>query len=286
MAERRPTRAGARGFTLVELVMTIALTAVVAVVAARLIAAPVSGYMDVQRRAGLVDSADTALTRVSRELRLALPNSVRTSAAGTAVEILQIRTGGRYRTEDGDPLDFTLGADTFDVIGTLPNAGDVVSDPAAVPGDCISGDTDCLVIYNTGQSGADAYAGDNVAALTAAAATSLGFTRTGGFPLASPQSRFYVVDGPLTYLCDPIAGTLRRYTGYAITTDQADVDTSGELLALGATAHLLVDGVADCDFDYQAGSATRDGLVTLRLGLLRSGERVSLLAQVHVSNLP
>ena len=285
MRDRGVTRS-LRGFTLVELVMAIALTAVVAVVVARFIATPVKGYMDVAQRAELVNAADTALARIGREVRLALPNSVRTSAAGTAVEVLLIRTGGRYRTEGGDPLDFSLGVDTFDVIGTLPDAADIVFDPAAIPGDCVLGATDCLVIYNTGQSGADAYAADNVAALTAAVATSLGFARTGGFPFASPQSRFYVVEGSLAYVCDLVAGTLRRHTGYPITADQSNVDSDAELLALGASAHLLADGLTDCDFAYQAGSATRDGLATLRIELSRGGEPVSLLTQIHVQNLP
>ena len=274
------------GFTLVELVMVIALTGVVAMATARFIAEPVRGYLDVQRRADLVDIADTALGRMGRELRLALPNSVRTSSAGTAVEMVRIRTGGRYRTEGSDPLDFTAASDTFDVIGTLPDAADVVFDPAAIPGDCVSGDTDCLVIYNTGQNGADAYAGDSVAALQAASATAITFTRAAPFSLSSPGARFYVTQGPVTFFCDPVGGTVRRYTGYPLTPNQSDVDTAAELVAAGASADLLVNRVTECRFDYQAGTATRGGLVTLRLAVSRDGEGVSLLQQVHVANLP
>ncbi len=275
------------GFTLIELVMVIVLTGIIAVVASRFIAQPVQGYLDSSRRAMLVDMADGALVRMSREVRLAIPNSVRVGAGGTALELLWMRTGARYRSEGpGDTLDFTLSADTFDVIGTLPDSASVVANPGAVPGDCASGAVDCLVIYNTGQPGADAYAQDNVAAIRAADASSVSFVAPAPFPLTSPGGRFYVVDSPVTYLCDPVSGTVRRFTGYALAANQADVDTAAELTGAGATSALLVDRVSGCNFSYVPGTATRGGLVTLSLSLSDSGERVALLQQVHVSNLP
>ena len=77
-------------------------------------------------RASLVDAADLALQRMSREVRLALPNSVRirsgtstgleTCAAGggtvCAVEILRTADGGQYRSDfDGTDNDVCAPAD-------------------------------------------------------------------------------------------------------------------------------------------------------------------------------
>ena len=66
------------GFTLIELVVVITLTGIVAVLAGQNIVAPIQGFIDLGRRAALVDEADLALSRMSREVQLALPNSVAT----------------------------------------------------------------------------------------------------------------------------------------------------------------------------------------------------------------
>ena len=53
-----------RGFTLVEAVMVIALTGIVAAIVAVFIRQPVQGYFDTVRRAELTDVADTAARRI------------------------------------------------------------------------------------------------------------------------------------------------------------------------------------------------------------------------------
>ena len=50
-------------------------------------------------RAALVSVADSALQRITRGIRLALPNSIRISGSSGALEFLRIRTGGRYRVD-------------------------------------------------------------------------------------------------------------------------------------------------------------------------------------------
>jgi len=76
------------GFTLIEMVVVIVLTSIIAAVVAVFIKIPVQGYVDSARRAEMTDIADTALRRVGRDLRLALPNSVRITDAGATIEIL------------------------------------------------------------------------------------------------------------------------------------------------------------------------------------------------------
>lgn len=277
-----------RGFTLIELVMVILIAAILAAVVGRFVSQPVQGYLNAQRRAGLVDLAQTALERMTRELRLALPNSVRVSGSGKAVEFLRILTGGRYRAQGpGDPLDFTASSDSFDVLGTLLDAGQVTAAPGASQADCANGVVDCVVIYNTGQPGADAYSQDNIAGVRAASGASVTFARSSPFPLTSSQQRFYIVDTPITFLCDDTgAGDVRRYADYAITANQSAVDSASELLAAGADESLLIDRVSGCSFSYQQGTATRGGMVTLTITVAEGGEQVSLLQQVHVGNLP
>jgi MSHA biogenesis protein MshO len=287
MRHRRSSgRSSVRGFTLLELILVIVLSGIVAVIAGRFVAQPVDGYLDVTRRAELVDVADTALHRMTRETRTALTNSMRVSAAGDALEFLRVLTGGRYRAIGADELDFTAASDSFDVIGTLADAGSVDTDPSAGLADCVAGSVDCLVIYNTGQSGASAYAQDNMAAIQAAAPGSVTFSGAPPFPFTSPGQRFYVVDTPVSYLCDVGAGTLVRYAEYPITALHSAVDSAAELTGAGASSALLAEQVTSCAFSYQAGTATRGGLVSLRLTVASGGESVTLLQQVHVTNLP
>jgi len=260
------------------MIVVIVIMGIIGALLSRLIAKPIQGYLDSSRRAALVAAADTALNRVTREIRLALPNSVRVNG-GNAIELLRVRAGGRYRAEgpSGDILDFTLATDSFDVLGAFDWGEVGIGGPPACSG--AGGTGGCLVIYNTGQAGADAYQGDNIAAITASSPPSIGFSRASRFPFTSSSQRFYVIDGPVSFVCDPVAGVVRRYAGYAISAAQA-VPPSGGGVAL------LVDKVTGCAFSYAAGTATRGGLATLQITLTDSGESVALMQQIHVNNVP
>jgi len=270
-------RAAGAGFTLIEMIMVIVIMGIIAAVLSRFIAKPVQGYLDSSRRAALVDAADTALNRMTREIRLALPNSIRVSG-GNAIEFLRVRAGGRYRAEGaGNPLDLNAAAGTFDVLGAF-DSGEVA--PGSFSTGCgASGNGGCVVIYNTGQFGADAYAEDDVADITAAGATSISFTRATPFPLASASQRFFVIDGPVRFVCDTGTGEVRRYAGYGINAAMAAP-------LVGGNSALLVDKVSACTFSYAPGTATRGGLATLEIRLTDQGESIGLVQQIHVSNVP
>lgn len=270
-----------KGFTLVEMIMVIVITGIIGGIVAMFLKAPIQQYTDVARRADMTDIADTALRRITRDLRLALPNSVRVTGScnGTStcfIEFLPTKGGGRYRAEmGGDELDFTVADSTFEVLGPIP-AGLVAG-------------TDQIVVYNLGIAGADAYAGDNRAAVSAPPAGAVANITSKLFPFDSPGHRFHVISAPVAYACDG-AGTLWRYWGYAIKPSQADTDSIAELDALiavqGARARLATH-VSSCRFSYDAFVvAQRSGLVTINLGITEEGETVTLYSAVHVSNLP
>src|SRR5450759_2493992 len=138
-----------RGFTLVEMIMVIVITGIIGGMVAVFLKAPIQQYMDVSRRADMTDIADTALRRIGRDLRLALPNSVQVHTSGGArgaggctgnnicfIEFLPTTGGGRYRSGAGgtnDILDFTITDISFEVLGPMP--------PAFVGGESV-------VVYN------------------------------------------------------------------------------------------------------------------------------------------
>ncbi|MCP5298959.1 MAG: type II secretion system protein [Chromatiaceae bacterium] len=282
-----------KGFTIVELVVVIAISAILSLSVMQFISVPVEAYVDQSRRARLVEIAETAVERIGHDVHAALPNSLRVGCGGACLEYLRTVAGGRYRASPpGDELSFNpADADaTFDVLGGLDLPAGLAT--SADPDACRDGNAACVVIYNTGYSGTDAWQRDNIATLVGANASSVTFDNSrfssgsAAFPATSPGQRFFIVDSPVSYLCDLGAGVLRRYQGYDIHAAQADVDSHAELLATAnpAESALLADRVSACSFSYSPGTPTRNAMLTVRITVSEEGESVNLLQQVGVLN--
>jgi MSHA biogenesis protein MshO len=277
------------GFTLIELVVAITLTAIVLSFVSMFITMPVHMYGSQTRRAAMVDSADSVLRLMARDVRGALPNSVRVTSVGNvvALELLLTVDAARYRDDDAlatpdEEFDFSGPDAKFTTFGHFR--------------DIANGHY--LAIYNVGIPGADAYELTNVitppgttigivsdAALNVDHVT---LTPAMKFEYTSPERRVYLVRGPVTYLCDTNARTLRRYADYAIQTAQPT--TVAQMMGGGATVGLVASNVTACNFNYVAGTPQRAGLATFDVTVSdadpTSTERVRLLHQVHVENVP
>ena len=267
------------GFTLVELIMVIVITGIIAGMVAIFIRQPVDAYFDSARRASLSDVADTAARRIARDLQGALPNSIRVGGGRAFLEYVPIHDAGRYRAAAGtlatdDPLNFDDGSDSsFDVLGP----------PVTV----LAGDS--LVVYNLGIAGANVYETPLTSrrvATAGAGQSQVSFTSTGSpLPFASPGSRFQIVGNPVSYACDLATGTLWRYSGYGfLATQPVTLATLNGLP--GAARAALATNVTACTFDYGAGVLQRYGLVSISLTVTQSGETVTLQNQVNVDNVP
>ncbi|NNJ92713.1 MAG: type II secretion system protein [Gammaproteobacteria bacterium] len=291
------------GFTLVELIVVIVITAILSSVMVQFITTPIESYVDTSRRVRLTDIAETAMQRLAYDIKTALPNSIRVGCGGQCVEFLRTTTGGRYRASpsplDADILSFNptdpVGGDTsFSVLGPLNFSSAIVTGSGA--SDCANNTASCLVVYNTGLLGSNAWNLDNMATVTSVNTVipSISFNNGGfssgvtAFPAASSYQRFYIVDTPVKYICDTGAGILRRYTGYNVVSSESSVDTHAELLGLGNPAEhsMLADHVSNCSFDYAAGTPTRNALLTISLSIIEAGEDINLLQQLNVVNQP
>lgn len=301
-----PFRPRQRGFTLIEAIVVMVITAIIGGMVAVFIRMPVQGYVDMVARAELTDLADTTLRRMKRDIRLALPNSVRVTNVGAIqyVEFLLTKAGGRYLDEDDNVIE--AGATVLDW-NNVANCGFTVVGGAAVmpTGKQTILAKDYLVIYNLGEGQTPANAYDcsvscNRAVIQNVAGTLITLAANPFAPqnpqLPSPGKRFQVVTSAVTYVCDPGQRTLTRYWNYNITPAQpttvallTTADPNKAPTVTAASSALLANNVSSCSFDYLNLANTHSGLIGLRLAFENLGSNsgvVTLVQQVHVDNTP
>ena len=288
------------GFSLVELIIVIVITGILSATTAIFIMAPVQGYFDSARRAEMTDIADTALRRLGRDIRTAVPNSVRPAGTGTFIEFLPTRAGGRYRAL---PAAVPTAA-----CGSAQNA--VLDFGVAVPDTCfeILGPqvnftaNDQIVIGSTQFDGIPPYISTAAGILRAhnngmlGNRTTVDFTNA-GLPewAALPSQRFSVVDGAqqaVTYACLGTQGMLdpnqdgqarlMRYWSYGYQTPQR---TPVQIAGMAHAEGVLADRVSRCVISYNAVNQ-RFGVVEIQLEITRGGESIRLYHQINVNNAP
>jgi MSHA biogenesis protein MshO len=296
-----PSRASRQGgFSLIELVVAIVVVAIIVAVVGYFLL-PLRQAVDLTVRAELTDAADNALQRIGREVRLALPNSVRIpGGSGQVVEFLPVVTAGRYRAEGygaGAPVGTPCTPGVPESDRLLFGAPDTCFKTIGTVGGTITS-AHRLVLNNYGENfpGQNAYEAAGavnwrqIANPVPAAGSNdrINFTSAAALDRAlhdSPGRRYYVVADPVSFSCDLGTGRLTRHEGYGA--PQPAQPTGG---ALGA-GNLLAGNVSRCVFEYQPNVAPGIGVVTLRLGLSKalSGggmETIELVHAIHVRNLP
>ena len=283
-----------RGATLIELIMVIAILGVIAVVASVFIKGPIDAYVDSARRAALTDASDTAIRRMARDIRKALPNSTRIPSTD-CIEFIPTKTAGRYRAavdvlSTGDILNFVASDTSFNMLSLN---SDLPSDQKIEIGDVVA-------VYNLGVSGADAYAGDNTSTVRSLANDSGRKESTISvdaklFPFASGSKRFYVIpagEQVVGYVCSGNGtdahgtgtGTLRRYIA---TLPGANSCTLPVIDQNNVTSvSIMASNVASCNFVHNVSDLQRNDPVQLTITFTDSGESISLYHQVYENNWP
>jgi len=274
-----------RGFTLVEAIIVMVITGIIAGSMVLFMNLPVQNFVDSAARADMADEADTAMRRIARDLHQALPNSIRTDIANT-IEFIPSTAGGRYLSvEDADttpgdlPLVFTSGGgNTFTVIGNLPSSSNAIVASNSNP--------QYVVVYNLGAGYAsDAYAGTDRAQVTGVNTSNNQITMASnpfaveGPSYASPTQRFDIVIQPVMYVC--ANGTLTRYWGYGF-------NAAEQIPSTGSHA-VLASNVVSCEFDATSLAYTHVGLININIRLRTpnsSDPDIQLFNQIHIDNTP
>ena len=288
-----------RGFTIVELVIVIVITGIIAASLTVFFRPAVDSYLGSRARADLTDQADTALRRMVRDVRVAVPNSIRTPG-DQCFELIPTSTGGRYRsgpdtvndaasctsTTCSAALDTTQATTVFDVLSPLSTT------PAV---------GDWVVVGN--QNPGDVYAGTNRAAIASAVTTpaNAAFGRhrisvaSTQFPIGYDGGRFSVVPNAqraVFYVCSGAdgtldasgngKGTLYRLMNYGFNASYPSACPST------AGADVLASRVRSCSFVYDPnqGATQQNGFVWMQLEVARNNESAHLAIGAHLSNAP
>jgi MSHA biogenesis protein MshO len=266
-----------RGFTLIEMITVVVLLGVISVGIGGLIKFGAQIFVDVNNRDDLVGSARFAIERLNREVRGALPNSVRVVGDGNSPQIRQC-------------LEFipAIASAVYQDVPVAPEAPtnsvpvirfdrtDFSSNLFAVvyplfPDDLYDGSATPKAISNLVETST------HVWTLTLASA--------GLFSQDSPTRRLYFVDYPVSYCVQ--AGKLTRHVKSDFADGQPTVSDTSVLMA----ENLEIKDVDDLSknyfpFNVSAPTHLRNAILTSEIRFAKNDERITFNNETQVINVP
>ncbi len=278
----------ARGFTLVELITVIIILGVVGVGIASFVRGSMQIYLDVNTREALLTESRFAIERMTRELRRAVPNSIRITGDTSqhCIEFVPSQFSTIYTELPVQPSTDTQVSLVFpyDIDGNVFNISDAdfaivyprrsedVYDPARNKRQIINscsddGDGDCTTRDDS----------DDIIQIEVDSA----------FAERSPASRLYFADRAVSFCV--LSGVLVRFEN-DIVVNQAVGSLSSARLATDVINTLSANPASlpqqDDPFTYYAATLQRNAVVQLRLRFARDGEQVEWHQEVHIANVP
>lgn len=272
-------RAANAGFTLLELVTVLVLLGIALVGVSTLLGNMSGIYLQSAEREKLLGESRFVLERLNRELRDAVPNSLRVNntAGWSCLEFVPFTAVARYRN-------IVLAPDTSSTMDVVSMESDF--NPAAGQWLLVFPQQD-VEIYATSAQKVQLHAsplsndGDSNSFTYR-----LQLAQAFGFGAASPARRLYLLDAPVSYCA--LGNEIRRYQGYAL---QSNQPVPGSGLSNGALmARNLVNNLNTQPLFVLAPPAlTRNSLVQIQLEMAAAQDAGTVLSYSHlvqVSNVP
>jgi MSHA biogenesis protein MshO len=269
-----------QGFTLVELVLVIVLLGIMAVGISGFIGLSTQTFVNVAQRDELVASARFAVERLNREVRNAVPNSLRVNSNATiqCLEFLPIVASSTY-------LDIPVSPESAsDQITIIPFVNQ--NDSAYV-----LNNSDVVVAYPLNANEIYTNINDNNGKVFGLKAINTSVTpwvltldHSAGdiFDDDSPNQRLYIANKPVSYCVNN--NNLRRYSNYAIS-------ATSYIEPNGASSTLMAENIATVSsaspaFVIQPATLQRNAQVQIRLDFTRDGESIVFANDIHLVNVP
>ena len=268
-------------FTLVELVMVMVVLSILATGSVKFISQSAQGLVDSAERQSLASTASIAVEKVLRQVRRALPNSVREFDDGgnSCIEFVPILHSSEYLS-----VPTAIAETDFEAIAFVDAAGGETGYVAVYPisENSIYGTspaTDRSVSSNIANASAVGIPDANLQTITFASSSSY------RFPTDSPRKRFFLISQPISF-CEDANGRLWRYQNYGFHPDsRSSIPTSGSNRILIADS-LEVNSLS---FNILPAQLQRNAVVRMSLVIVRTGssiESIEISQEVQLRNVP
>ncbi len=274
-----------KGFTLVESIITIIIVGIVASTVSLIIGNYLENYDATSRRTMMQTSAQLAIERISREVRHALPNSVCVyngacvSSAESKVYFVSIKDAGYYQNTTGNYP--SMPKKPLPVTPISDNEFDIVSESDKANLNATEG-VDWIAVYNINNS--NIYSGNNARKID----TLTNIVPAPGeqivrvqldinfsFPLNSPTRRFHIIKPHSTMFFLQGTDLMWGKSANNFTNPETAVES-----------HLLLQNVSNLSFQFNPGALQRSGLLHIEMTVEDEGEKIQLIHEAHVYNVP
>ncbi|HOY21916.1 MAG TPA: prepilin-type N-terminal cleavage/methylation domain-containing protein [Cellvibrio sp.] len=261
------------GFTLIEMIAVIVILSILAAMGGALVVESTKSYQSSQTRTRLVNTGRQAIERMSRQLRIALPYSVRLTNSNQCIEFMPIASGGSY-------LGLKNSDDTYSgYVPDLINGGAALASLDVSPHSIEFGTAQFVSI---GAMAANEVYGVNPgsrAVLASRSSTQLTLSAAKVWQRNSLNKRFYLLNNPQAFCV--VNNELRFYDNQDATA-VADPEVT-----LSSTYSLLADNVtAATPFALTAGSENRNTIVQINIAFAHKVESVTFNHSVMIRNVP
>ena len=272
------------GFTLMELIIVIIIMGVMSLGIAGFIKLSTQTYLNVTERDELLANARFSVERLNREVRNALPSSMREFSNTTTrcLEFVPIVASTVYTDIAVAP---NLPTNSLTVVPfNLRHNEAYICDSLSVEG-C----EDIVIVYplskaeiyknHSGNAGKAFYIKKYTQSTILNTLATIELENNSLFAEYSPTSRAYIFNTPVSYCLN--GDQLKRHVGYGFNAVQPLPPSSG-------SSSLMAQNVdfASSSFTVLEASLRRNAVVQIKLNFTRDGEEVVFDNAIHIKNIP
>ncbi len=267
-----------KGFTLMELILVIMILGIMATGISGFISLSTQTYVNASSRDELIGNARFVIERLNRELRNAVPNSIRIKNDGGVhcIQFTPIKASTIYTDIPVFPEPASK------ILSVIP-----FNDNEGIPYQCDASCSDLVTVYplNEGDIYDDATTTNGkifpVASVDSTVTPwTLNVVNNVAFDENSPTQRVYITNEQVSYCAHP--GLIIRYTD-SISSGVQSIPTSTRFYMAG---YLVNNYSGQPPFNYQSATLKRNAVVQLHLEFTNEGENYTFDHEVHLQNVP